>query len=105
MLTRHFVFASLTVYICGCQPDARLLAVDSFRSYIRAYAAHRGELKSLFQVRKLHLGHVAKSFGLRDPPSIFGKSVNKHSLKKEKERNVKKRQRKKRRLSPGALDD
>jgi ATP-dependent RNA helicase DDX31/DBP7 len=89
----------------SCQPEARLLAVDSFRSYVRAYAAHRGELKSIFQVRKLHLGHVAKSFGLRDAPSVFGKSVNKQSLKKEKERNVKKRTRKKRRLTPGAMED
>lgn len=88
-----------------CQPDARLLPVDSFRSYVRAYAAHRGELKSTFQVGKLHLGHVAKSFGLRDAPSLFGKSVNKQSLKKEKERNVKKRQRKKMRPTPGATAD
>ncbi|KAG0627283.1 hypothetical protein M758_2G188600 [Ceratodon purpureus] len=89
----------------AAKPDARLLAVDSFRSYVRAYAAHRGELKSIFQVRKLHLGHVAKSFGLRDAPSLFGKSVNKQSLKKEKERNVKKRQRKKMRPTPGATAD
>uniref|UniRef100_A0A7I4BAZ5 ATP-dependent RNA helicase n=1 Tax=Physcomitrium patens TaxID=3218 RepID=A0A7I4BAZ5_PHYPA len=89
----------------AAKPDARLLAVDSFRSYVRAYAAHRGELKSIFQVRKLHLGHVAKSFGLRDAPSLFGKSVNKQNMKKEKERNVKKRFKKKRRLTPGAMED
>lgn len=89
----------------AAKPDARALAVDTFRSYIRAYAAHRGELKSIFQVRKLHLGHVAKSFGLRDAPSLFGKSVNKQSLKKEKERNVKKRMRKKRRLAPGGTEE
>jgi ATP-dependent RNA helicase DDX31/DBP7 len=61
--------------------------------------------KNFLQVRKLHLGHVAKSFGLRDAPSLFGKSVNKQSLKKEKDRNVKKRFKKKRRVTPGAMDD
>jgi ATP-dependent RNA helicase DDX31/DBP7 len=94
-------FSSFMVW----QTDARLLAVDAFRSYVRAYAAHRGELKSIFQVRKLHLGHVAKSFGLRDAPSLFGKSLNKQSAKREKERDVRRRIKKKRRLAPATMED
>lgn len=94
----------LEAFVAG-KADARLLAVDAFRSYVRAYAAHRGELKSVFQVWKLHLGHVAKSFGLRDAPSMFGKSVNKQSLKREKEQSVQKRVKKKRRLIPAAMVD
>ncbi|KAK2120510.1 ATPdependent RNA helicase, partial [Saguinus oedipus] len=38
------------------------------QSFIRAYATYPRELKHIFHVRSLHLGHVAKSFGLRDAP-------------------------------------
>lgn len=79
--------------------------MDAFRSYVRAYAAHRGELKSIFQVRSLHLGHVAKSFGLRDAPSLFGKSINKQNLKREKERDVQRRVKKRKRLTPASMED
>jgi len=42
--------------------------VQAFRSYIRAYATHTTETKAIFNVQSLHLGHVAKSFGLQDNP-------------------------------------
>ncbi|WAR31139.1 DDX31-like protein [Mya arenaria] len=38
-------------------------------SYIRAYATYPYELKPIFHLRHLHLGHVAKTFGLRAAPS------------------------------------
>lgn len=41
---------------------------QAFRSFVRAYASHSAELKGIFQVQKLHLGHVAKSFALRESP-------------------------------------
>ncbi|KAI5021068.1 hypothetical protein ZWY2020_054478 [Hordeum vulgare] len=44
------------------------LARDAFCSWLRAYTAHRGELKKIFMVKKLHLGHVARSFGLKEQP-------------------------------------
>lgn len=50
---------------------------------MRAYTAHRGELKEIFTVKKLHLGHVAKSFALKEQPSLVNKSIQKH-LKKRK---------------------
>ncbi|XP_047380832.1 probable ATP-dependent RNA helicase DDX31 isoform X2 [Sciurus carolinensis] len=43
-------------------------AKKALQSFIRAYAAYPRELKHIFHVRSLHLGHVAKSFGLRDAP-------------------------------------
>ncbi|KAL3691362.1 hypothetical protein R1sor_005013 [Riccia sorocarpa] len=49
------------------------LAVKAFNSFVRAYAAHKAELKPIFQVHKLHLGHVAKSFGLKSAPQLLGK--------------------------------
>ena len=58
-------------------------ARQSFRSFIRAYATHSADTKGIFKVQLLHLGHVAKSFGLRDNPKavhgdddIMGKIFN-----------------------------
>lgn len=57
--------------------------VQAFRSYIRAYATHSTETKAIFSVQSLHLGHVAKSFGLQDNPKnlrncddVIGKIFN-----------------------------
>ncbi|CAD7966622.1 unnamed protein product [Amoebophrya sp. A25] len=41
---------------------------DAYRSYIHAYAAH--SLKDCFQVHKLDLQKVAKSFGFDSPPKV-----------------------------------
>ncbi|XP_048970899.1 probable ATP-dependent RNA helicase DDX31 isoform X6 [Canis lupus dingo] len=43
-------------------------AKKALQAFIRAYATYPRELKHIFHVRSLHLGHVAKSFGLRDAP-------------------------------------
>lgn len=43
-------------------------AVQAYRSYIRAYATHSSDTKGIFKVQFLHLGHVAKSFGLKEKP-------------------------------------
>ncbi|XP_054219535.1 ATP-dependent DNA helicase DDX31 isoform X5 [Homo sapiens] len=45
-----------------------LLTKSTLQSFIQAYATYPRELKHIFHVRSLHLGHVAKSFGLRDAP-------------------------------------
>lgn len=65
------------------QPKIKKLAKDAFCSWIRAYTAHRGDLKRIFMVKKLHLGHVAKSFALKEQPSMVGKSFQ-NQLKKRK---------------------
>nr|XP_004485291.3 LOW QUALITY PROTEIN: probable ATP-dependent RNA helicase DDX31 [Dasypus novemcinctus] len=44
-------------------------AKKALQSFIRAYATYPRELKHIFHIRSLHLGHVAKSFGLRDAPT------------------------------------
>jgi ATP-dependent RNA helicase DDX31/DBP7 len=44
---------------------------QAFCSFIRAYATHSSDAKGIFRVQTLHLGHVAKSFGLRESPSVL----------------------------------
>uniref|UniRef100_A0A8C6RUU4 ATP-dependent RNA helicase n=2 Tax=Nannospalax galili TaxID=1026970 RepID=A0A8C6RUU4_NANGA len=50
-------------------------AKKALQSFIRAYATYPRELKPIFHVRYLHLGHIAKSFGLRDAPRNLGVSA------------------------------
>lgn len=45
------------------------LAGRGFQSYVRAYATYSREVKDIFKVSELHLGHVAKSFALREAPT------------------------------------
>lgn len=39
-------------------------------SHLRAYATHVSSERHIFHVKQLHLGHMAKSFGLREAPSF-----------------------------------
>ncbi|KAL1558414.1 DEAD-box ATP-dependent RNA helicase 17 [Salvia divinorum] len=81
------------------EPKINKLAKEAFSSWVRAYTAHRGELKRIFMVKKLHLGHVAKSFALKDQPSLVNRSIQKQ-LKKRKRNdqlNVKQRVKSKKR--------
>ncbi|CAL1533039.1 unnamed protein product [Lymnaea stagnalis] len=45
------------------------LAGKGFQSFIRGYATYSKEAKEIFKVSDLHLGHVAKSFALREAPT------------------------------------
>ncbi|WRT64663.1 uncharacterized protein IL334_001597 [Kwoniella shivajii] len=44
------------------------LARRAFSSYIRAYSTHPLEEKKFFHIKTIHLGHLAKSFALREAP-------------------------------------
>lgn len=44
------------------------MARRGFQSQIRAYATHVANERHIFNITKLHLGHLAKSFALRDKP-------------------------------------
>ncbi|XP_020097579.1 DEAD-box ATP-dependent RNA helicase 17 isoform X1 [Ananas comosus] len=66
------------------EPKLMKRARDAFCSWVRAYTAHRGELKKIFMVKKLHLGHVARSFGLKEQPSLVGRSFQMQAKKKRK---------------------
>ena len=54
-----------------CSQNATL-ARQAFSSYVRAYSTHPHEEKRFFHVKNLHLGHLAKSFGLRETPGKIG---------------------------------
>jgi ATP-dependent RNA helicase DDX31/DBP7 len=45
------------------------MARKAFASHLRAYATHPLDEKHIFHIRHLHLGHLAKSFALREAPS------------------------------------
>eukprot|EP00948_MAST-09A_sp_MAST-9A-sp1_P001952 g1952.t1 len=67
-----------------------LLAREAYVSYIRSYATASKELKAIFNVRRLHLGKVAKNYGLTENPkdiehkmrSAKGQSGNNKSSKR-----------------------
>jgi len=45
------------------------LACQAYVSFVRSYASYPREARQVFCFKDLHLGHCAKSFALRDPPS------------------------------------
>lgn len=53
----------------------------AFRSHIRAYATHVKEERVFFDITQLHLGHTAKSFGLREAPGGIGGGPSKRVIK------------------------
>lgn len=44
------------------------LASKAFTSYIRAYPTREKAVRHIFSARALHLGHIAKSFALKEGP-------------------------------------
>ncbi|CAM4542626.1 hypothetical protein PO909_026090 [Leuciscus waleckii] len=50
-------------------------AKSALQSFLRAYTTYPSSLKHVFHIRNLHLGHAAKSFGLRDAPQGLGSSI------------------------------
>ncbi|KAF6809186.1 ATP-dependent rna helicase dbp7 [Colletotrichum sojae] len=48
-------------------------ARKGFRSHVRAYATHIKEERVYFDITELHLGHLAKAYGLREAPSGVGR--------------------------------
>ncbi|KAJ3275463.1 ATP-dependent RNA helicase dbp7 [Terramyces sp. JEL0728] len=54
-------------FVQSTQPNL-IHAQKAFSSHIRAYTTHIASEKHIFHIRKLHLGHLAKSFCLREAP-------------------------------------
>ncbi|KAI0897173.1 DEAD-domain-containing protein [Annulohypoxylon nitens] len=64
--------------------DAKKLldsARQAFRSHIRAYATHVRDERGFFDITQLHLGHAAKSFGLREAPGGIGGGPSRRTYK------------------------
>ncbi|RCI09348.1 hypothetical protein L249_3690 [Ophiocordyceps polyrhachis-furcata BCC 54312] len=68
--------------------EAKLLelARSGYRSQIRAYATHVKEERAHFDMSQLHLGHAAKSFGLREAPGGIGAGIERKTKKGAKEK-------------------
>lgn len=67
------------------------MARRAFQSHIRAYATHIASERNMFNIKDLHLGHLAKSFALRDRPGKInvpglrpGKEETKKGFKAER---------------------
>lgn len=69
-------------YVHG-SAETSLSAKKALQSYIRSYATYPKDLKHIFHVRSLHLGHVAKSFGLRDAPQNLSHQLAGNSKKQK----------------------
>ncbi|EHA52318.1 ATP-dependent RNA helicase DBP7 [Pyricularia oryzae 70-15] len=54
---------------------------QAFRSHIRAYATHVRDERVYFDMTQLHLGHMAKAFGLREAPGGIGAGVQRRTVK------------------------
>lgn len=52
---------------------AGAMAKKAFVSHVRAYATHVAKERAVFNVKELHLGHLAKAFALRERPGQFGR--------------------------------
>ena len=55
---------------------------------MRAYATHPSDEKHMFHIRNLHLGHLAKSFALREAPGGISQKGSTKSAAKTKSRNA-----------------
>jgi hypothetical protein len=60
--------------LVSAQVELKENAINAYHSYLRAYAAYPKSLKSIFHPKKLHIGHVARSFGLNDAPTQLARS-------------------------------
>ncbi|NXC13576.1 DDX31 helicase, partial [Corythaeola cristata] len=61
-------------------------AKKALQSFVCAYTTYPRNLKHIFHIKSLHLGHVAKSFGLRDAPQNLTALPTAGSKKKTKPR-------------------
>ncbi|KAJ5298356.1 P-loop containing nucleoside triphosphate hydrolase protein [Penicillium atrosanguineum] len=67
-------------------PEYLEMARRAYQSHIRAYATHIAAERSIFNIKELHLGHLAKSFALRDRPgkiNVPGLRASQEETKKD----------------------
>ena len=71
------------------EPKMLEMARRAFQSHIRAYATHVATERGIFDMKQLHLGHLAKAFGLRDKPgsiNVPGMRQGAGKVKSERQR-------------------
>ena len=65
------------------------LARSAYQAHIRAYTTHLSSEREMFNVRKIHLGHLAKAFALREAPAEVVAAAKRQRMK-DAERRVRK---------------
>ena len=58
------------------QKQNMTMSRNAYQDHMRAYTTHISAEKQYFNLRDIHLGHMAKSFGLRDTPHVTGIKVS-----------------------------
>ena len=61
-------------------PVNLLLAKRAWTSHTRAYATHKAGERDMFDLKKIHVGHLAKGFGLRETPTQLGGSARSRTV-------------------------
>jgi ATP-dependent RNA helicase DDX31/DBP7 len=79
------------------QVELKNMAINAFQGFLKSYATHTKTTKHIFHIKNLHLGHLSRNFGLRDPPSTFGKTLQNAGLGKKEAQRIKERAREKER--------
>ena len=67
------------------------MASLAYFSFIQSYSTYPSSMKGIFHPKKLHLGHTAKSFGLREAPGNLKEDPKKIKLAKEKAKSMEKK--------------
>jgi ATP-dependent RNA helicase DDX31/DBP7 len=80
------------------------LARSAYLSHLRAYATHSASEKSIFSLRDLHLGHLAKAFALREAPGTIKSKMRTKRLQDAQEEGTTSK-RKKAKLAAQAKED
>ena len=67
------------------------MARKAYVSHVRAYATHIAKEREIFDVKSLHLGHLAKAFALRERPGKMGRGGETGLEKRQNQRGQKRR--------------
>ncbi|CAH8452403.1 unnamed protein product [Schistosoma turkestanicum] len=59
----------------------------AYLSFLRSYASFSGDLRHIFNFKRLHLGHVARAFCLQKKPSDVASRVRGRFVKTDKQKN------------------
>lgn len=65
--------------------EIQALSRKAYTSFLRSYSCYSHEWKHIFHLKNLHIGHVAKSFGIREAPNqIAGNELKSYKSNQER---------------------
>lgn len=67
------------------------MARKAYVSHVRAYATHIAKEREMFDVKSLHLGHLAKAFALRERPGRMGRGGGPEPAKRQHQQGKKRK--------------